>query len=75
MSRFDSADDFTSRLERDAHQVEGKRQAADDACSEPKRSVRRSFSEGGFECADCGADRVFGRRCDCGSYKLREIRQ
>ena len=65
MSRYDSTDDLASRLERDAHQAEGRRQAADDACSEPRR----------FECADCGADRVFGRRCDCGSYKLREIQE
>lgn len=57
-------DEMHDRLDRSAADVERRQQAADDACSEPRR----------FECGECGADRVFGRRCDCGSWKLREIR-
>ena len=64
MSRYDSPDDFHDRMARHEADIERQRQAADDRCSEPRR----------FECADCGSDRVFGRRCDCGSYKLREVR-
>lgn len=63
MPWLETPDQIAQRIERESARSEAARQAADDRASEPRQ----------FECTDCGAERIFGRRCDCGSYKLREI--